>query len=257
VPPGIRCRVQVFLHLHKEREEVAQEARLRDRRAEDRGRSTLRCPVRGGARIRIHLEGDGLEVEGEPWKEKRWYGRASSETFVVRMPETGDGLDYLPRIVVFVDKVPVGHIDFEIQCTSNAPSYVGLQGKDARPYRRVFFSYSSKDRPKVALVARGYSVVQQEFFQDILNLDPGERWESKLYLKIEEADLFLLFWSEAARESEWVHKEVEYALSRESESGAPVFMPFPLEGPPPPEPWPILKERHIGDPLYYRMVTRW
>jgi hypothetical protein len=49
--------------------------------------------------------------------------------------------------------------------------------------------------------------LQIEFFRDVLGLDPGELWERRLYTEIERHDLFLLFWSRAAKESDWVYKK--------------------------------------------------
>ena len=51
-------------------------------------------------------------------------------------------------------------------------------------------------------------------FQDVLDLTPGERWERSLYRHIDISDIVLLFWSNAAKRSKWVRKEVRYALDR-------------------------------------------
>ena len=47
------------------------------------------------------------------------------------------------------------------------------------------------------------------FFQDVLKLDPGVRWEREIYKNIDKCDLFLLFWSPAAKDLQWVIKEAE------------------------------------------------
>ena len=44
---------------------------------------------------------------------------------------------------------------------------------------------------RVQMLAR----CQISFFQDILALEPGERWERKLYEYIDQCDVFMLFWS--------------------------------------------------------------
>ena len=36
-------------------------------------------------------------------------------------------------------------------------------------------------------------------FRDVLDLEPGERWEKSLYRHIDESDIVLLFWSNAAK----------------------------------------------------------
>jgi hypothetical protein len=66
-------------------------------------------------------------------------------------------------------------------------------------------------------------------------------------------DLFLLFWSSAAKTSEWVMKEVKYALLRKGdlETNPPDIVPVILEGPPPVPPPPELQHMHFADHLMY------
>lgn len=52
-------------------------------------------------------------------------------------------------------------------------------------------------------------------FHDILELDPGERWAQELYKHIDTCDAFFLFWSKAAKASEWVLREALYARDRQ------------------------------------------
>jgi hypothetical protein len=66
--------------------------------------------------------------------------------------------------------------------------------------------------------------------------------------------LFLLFWSSAARRSNWVRKEIKYALDRKGPKDAPPeIVPVVIEGPPPPPPWPELENLHLADRLLYLM----
>jgi hypothetical protein len=91
------------------------------------------------------------------------------------------------------------------------------------------------------------------FFQDLLSLEPGERWEKALYRKIDESDVFFLFWSSAAKRSEWVLKEVRYAIERHAgdEMAAPEIIPVIIEGPPPVAPPPELQDLHFNDKFVY------
>jgi hypothetical protein len=88
-------------------------------------------------------------------------------------------------------------------------------------------------------------------FQDILDLGPGERWEKALYREIDRCDVFLLFWSKAAAASEWVSKEIDYALARQGydADNPPAIQPVPIEGPPIAPPPPRLAELHFNDAL--------
>jgi hypothetical protein len=89
----------------------------------------------------------------------------------------------------------------------------------------------------------------------VLSLEPGDRWEKKLELGIDECDLFLLFWSTESKRSEWVRKEVRYALARSGrdELSPPQIRPVILEGPPIVEPWEELAHLHFNDRMLYFM----
>ncbi|HWT48970.1 MAG TPA: TIR domain-containing protein, partial [Mycobacterium sp.] len=71
-------------------------------------------------------------------------------------------------------------------------------------------------------------------------------------------DLFLLFWSSAAKKSRWVLKEVNYALERHrgNELALPEILPVIIEGPPPVPPPPELAYLHFNDRMIYFMEPR-
>ena len=123
----------------------------------------------------------------------------------------------------------------------------------ARRYHYAFLSYASPDRAEVLKRAQGLKADGTSFFNDLLSLDPGERWEKRLYQEIDRCDVFYLFWSSQAKESEWVMKETEYALARRmaSANGDPDIVPVIIEGPPPPSPPESLKDIHFNDSLLY------
>ena len=86
------------------------------------------------------------------------------------------------------------------------------------------------------------------FAQDILSLEPGDKWLPTLLAWIEQSDVFLLFWSSNAKESEWVETEWRHAL----QLGRQGFIrPIVIEGPPIPEPPPELRDIHFGDKTLY------
>jgi TIR domain-containing protein len=95
---------------------------------------------------------------------------------------------------------------------------------------------------------------------DLLSLDPGQRWERQLYSEIDQCDLFLLFWSNEARNSKWVNLEIEYALERIKNHASPYsprpeIQPIIIEGPPPPPPPDSLADRHFNDPFLYLIAS--
>ena len=95
------------------------------------------------------------------------------------------------------------------------------------------------------------NVMKTKFFIDLLSLDPGDRWEKKLYETIPQCDLFLLFWSQAAKDSTWVNREVEYALNQQSKNQdrEPDIVPVILgQNVSPP---PSLAALHFNDRIQY------
>jgi len=88
----------------------------------------------------------------------------------------------------------------------------------------------------------------------VLDLEPGARWAQELYRHIDECDLFLLFWSKAARKSRWVMKEVRYAFDRQdgNQNAPPTIYPVIIENPSPLPPR-YLKHLHFNDKLIYFM----
>ena len=134
----------------------------------------------------------------------------------------------------------------EVQRPQSAP-----KGEMAGRYNQAFLSNASPDRKEVLKRAQVLSAAGISFFHDVLSLDPGARWEQEIYKAIDGCDLFLLFWSRAAKESEWVIKEAEYALRCQGEGNTPDIVPVILETPPPLPPPPSLAGIHFNDRIHY------
>lgn len=80
---------------------------------------------------------------------------------------------------------------------------------------KVFLSYSNNDRD---FADRLFSKVQEldaSLFLDSLNLSPGEHILSAMRSRIAAADVLVLLLSPHALESQWVQRELEYAVSKE------------------------------------------
>jgi hypothetical protein len=119
----------------------------------------------------------------------------------------------------------------------------------------VLDRYAAEDRAQVLDRVQMLRLMEIDYFQDLLSLDPGERWERELFRQIEESDLFLLFWSHHARASSWVRREALHALAsgENDEFAPPQICPLILEGPPVAEPWEELAHLHFNDsPVYVR-----
>ena len=83
-----------------------------------------------------------------------------------------------------------------------------------------------------------------DIFLDCMSLHPSEAWKPQLEEEIKRRELFLLFWSSAASESQWVAWEWHTALRARGKDAIQVH---PLEvGVKPPD---ELKDLHFGDPF--------
>jgi hypothetical protein len=194
-----------------------------------------------------------------------WEGEPECVQFGVTVPEDFKPRSVLGTVTVSEESVPIGHLKFTFKVAaaeaaaaeapaSSAPEPAGEMSR----YRQAFISYASKDRPEVLKRVQMLNLAKIKFFQDLLTLEPGDSWEKLLYEYIDRSDVFYLFWSSAASRSEWVRREVEYAVSRKNGQGAegPEIIPVIIEGPPPAPPPEELSFLHFNDRLLYFINSR-
>jgi len=250
---GSRFLVQVFLHAPEAEERtILLLAKAADSEAVRRGVATLDIDVAEGERLDFVLDGEGLVI-AEPHQSLVWRGRPRSCAFLVEAPRDFNADAAQLRVRVLKGAAPVGHIRFSVAIdASDARAAIEPAGEAAPRYRRAFLSYASSDRAEVLKRAQALRAAGVDFFNDLLSLEPGERWERRLYEEIDRCDVFLLFWSQAAKESQWVRREIDRARDAARDSGRPAeILPIILEGPPPPTPPESLASLHFNDPLCY------
>jgi hypothetical protein len=254
-PPGGTVLIQVFLHLAKQAARASFLATTMDASAKLKGAKSLDLPIKRGAQVEIALSANGLAVD-DPVQSVVWRGEPAYCQFLATIPAGTSGQSFFPVIRVSVEGKLVGPIKFRLSSddTASQPTSEPL-GDHAGPYRYAFVSYASKDREEVLKRVQMLEILRTKFFQDILSLDPGDRWEKKLYENIDRCDLFLLFWSQAAKDSQWVLKEAEYALAHQQKNpgSEPDLVPVVLEQnvlPPP-----SLSAFHFNDRISY-LISR-
>lgn len=255
VEGGEQFMVQVSAHLPEDAEEAARLAKEFDEDAERRGTKTLDAEVARGSRLTFDLSLPGFEVD-EPRQSLVWRGRPESVQFGVVAPEGQRAGAIIGTVVVSQDSVPFGHVKFKIEVGASAEDATAPTERDGGRfvrYRKVFVSYASKDRSEVLKRVQMLAAVRLEYFQDLLSLEPGERWERALYKHIDDSDAFFLFWSKSAKRSKWVMEEVRYALARKAadESAPPEIVPVIIEGPPLVKPPKELADLHFNDKILY------
>ena len=251
--PGDGFLVQAFAHLAEHARLLEGMAKEADRDAVRRGADKL-GEVARGQELFFHLDMPGLAVD-EPVQSVVWNGDIESVQFAVGVPEEFKPRRLNCKLTVSVEGIPIGHVKFVFEVAA-APPPAGAEtplnssGQYVR-YRKGFVSYASEDLAEVLARVQVMTQLGIECFQDVLSLKPGDRWEKKLYLHIDESDVFFLFWSAAAHKSVWVEKEVRYALGRkrDDEDGPPEIMPVILPGPPEVPPPSYLPDYHFNDPF--------
>jgi len=253
---GSRILIQAFAHVPAKLEEVRALAQEHDEAASRRGFTTLETRIDLGSTLTFDLSLTNATVEDSP-QHLRWAGRTDYVSFIARIADDAQGL-LTGRLVVSQDGIPIGRILFQIITTQRvefAPPVNEPTGEAVR-FNQAFISYASKDRTEVLKRTQMLDKLGIAYFQDLLNLDSGDRWAQEIYRHIDSADLFLLFWSSAARSSQWVRKELDYAMAikRGDELAAPQIMPVIIEGPPPPPPPEELKHLHFNDRVIYYMA---
>lgn len=252
---GAKVMVQVFLHGIEQAERAQFLAQTMDDAARLRGIETLQVPIPRRTTVQIDLDGRGLGVT-EPVRFLLWNGQPTVASFEVEVPLGFKGDVCHPVARMTIDGEPVGRILFQIRiepATRDATPLPGpeLSGTGATHYTSAFLSYSSKDRAEVLKRAQAFQAAKLEFFQDVLSLEPGQRYSEEILHRIGKSDLFVLFWSRNAMRSPWVQKEIDHALAcqRDDPSGLPDIVPIMLEpiakAPPPPG----LLHLHMNAPI--------
>jgi hypothetical protein len=255
VVAGKRAMVQVFVHVPADAGRVKALAAEYDDNSKARGSKALDRDVQRGTELVIALSVPGIEID-EPIQALVWRGQPDAVQFVLVVPAALAGTDLVGTVYVSQDRLPFGHVKFTLRCRcaedrpaqdSTSPQYGWTR------YAQAFISYASPDRAEVLKRVQMLARCRIDFFQDLLTLEPGERWQRALYKMIDRSDVVFLFWSRAARDSEWVRKEIQYALERKAgnEAAPPEIVPIIIEGPPPVPAPPELAALHFNDPFAY------
>ena len=257
VAPGSTFMIQAFAHTSSHTREAIRRAKEFDSDAVRRAIKTLESSVPRGTKLSFHLTVPGLRVDDQV-QSLVWWGATECVQFGVSAPRQCRPGNVVGTLTVSQDWIPIGHIKFTLTIATAPklpPSSMSAVGETARRYEMAFISYASEDRTTVLERVQVLPTVGIRTFQDVLNLEPGERWEHSLYRHIDESDIVLLFWSNAAKKSKWVRKEVQYALDHKhgDEFAPPEIGPVIIEGPPVPRPWKELAYLHFNDPRIYLM----
>jgi hypothetical protein len=235
--------MDVWAHLQHQRDAVMQRAK----EALGAGvhlQSKGPVQVAGGTLISVLLRLEGLTIE-DPEDFIVWTGEAANAAFLVAVPD--DALEG-PRAglaSIYMDALQIAKIPFVV-LVSRAPADDIPLLAGGHPHRRAFASYASADRDEVLGRVQGMqkAAPQLDVFLDVLSLRSGQDWEQELWRVIPSKDIFYLFWSRNASQSEWVEKEWRCALKTR---GLDFIDPVPLVSPEVVTPPPELASRYFND----------
>jgi hypothetical protein len=261
--PGDGFLVQAFAHLFEQREQLLDIANDCDEDTRQVNTKKLATRIERGRELTFFLKMPDLEVD-EPKQSLVWDGEINSVQFGVNVPETFKPKSIFGTLTVSYQSVPIGHVKFMFKIVAPAAAQQAEEKPVAPPapappsqsfvrYRQAFISYASEDRAEVLKRVQMLKTVNINFFHDLLSLEPGERWEQSLYKHIDDSDVIFLFWSTAAKRSQWVEREVQYALQRRrgNDVAPPEIIPVILEGPPIVTPPEYLQQLHFNDTFVY------
>ncbi|MGH9768627.1 MAG: toll/interleukin-1 receptor domain-containing protein [Blastocatellia bacterium] len=246
--------IQVYVRLQEQVEGGIRLASEFDSGGKRRVVKSLEEVVARGTRLSFELILPGLRG-ADPVQSIVWSGDPDVAQFAVEVPGDCPLGACIGSVIVSAHSIPIGHIKFKLQITelgSEAPVNEAV-GEEAKRYNLAFISYASADRSKVLARAQMLDLVGIRYFQDVINLGLGDRWEKEIYRNIDSCDIFLLFWSKAARDSKWVLKEVRYARKRQP---PPEIRPIVLEGPPTPTPPEDLSDLSFNDRFAYFILDQ-
>jgi hypothetical protein len=222
--------VRIVIHQPKDLQAVIKAARKVDARTEPAPSGMKIGDVELGASVGVALEVRGAVCDGT-LQRRTWEGAPLDFNFSAEAETDVKQAVFLAR--VFVNDAQIGVLAFTrpVGGPHKKPHSTGERVRLKR-HKRVFLSYSSKDRETVAAIATAYQAAGVAHFFDRTSLKSGEEWSPRLRREIDRADLFHLCWSRSAAASEWVEKEATHALTRRRRAKRPDITVQMLDGPP-------------------------
>jgi serine/threonine-protein kinase len=173
-----------------------------------------------------------------------WQESVHEQQFRMLASPTLEGKTVRGQMSVFLGSILLAEINLSVRVDSaeTRDEKVLLEKeKPARPYRKVFPSYSHQDSEIVAQIEHYAQISGDKYLRDVYELRSGQDWKRWMREAIEDADIFQLFWSTNSMRSQNVKLEWQHALSlRRPNFIRPTYWESPLpqspaDNLPPPE----------------------
>jgi hypothetical protein len=197
--------------------------------------------------IRLAIDSFALVLEDRVF----WTGEIGNATFPIAVPQDASQGTHIGVASIAANGLLVANVYFEFEvCRAKQrdqafPERFDITSQEQQ-LRSAFASYASEDRNRVLARLQGIlkALPDLDIFLDVMSLRSGDFWEPRLRKEIKSRDVFYLFWSAAARRSDWVTREWRIALE---EKGINYIDPVPLDPPDVAPPPPELAARHFND----------
>ena len=240
VTPDASFILEIWAYLRDQRDEVLERAGRHGRLIERGSRGPVYVP--GRTELTLVLRLDRFELQ-ETQDTVLWCGDITNVAFIIRAPKHLPAGIYPGQISILNGGMLLTRLIFELTVGETMDEQASLN-LHRQEFKTAFASYASSDRDEVLRRVQGIQATGMDVFLDVLSLRAGEHWQEELFKHIRSRDIFYLFWSVAASQSEWVNREWRYALN---EKGLDFIHPIPLAAPseaPPPE---ELRNKHFND----------
>jgi hypothetical protein len=206
-----------------------------------------------GTNVRVVVYGEHLSAEpsGDQFT---WNGEKEQVDFEITISKAATVGRITLKTDVYVENIRITRIwiPFDITVAGTPPGTSEISEPRSAP-QTAFVSYASLDRSRVLdRVASLIIHTGMEVFMDCIKLRPSQKWRELLPYVILESDIFLLFWSSDAAQSDWVQWEWRHCLDHKGLDFIEVHPLKPYSTAPLPS---ELQELHGGDPLM--IIREW
>lgn len=244
VAPGSSFPLELWMGPSAQAATLRERAQQRGVLAESGGSTNVRLPGQTTLTACISLPGFTI---ANPAEHIVWDGAIRNIAFILQSAEGQKPGEYWGTIKLLVGTMPLGMVSFRVTIASTTLPQPDVPARLDTPMQRfqtAFASYASPDRAEVFKRVQAIRASRVDVFADIVNLRGGERWSDTLMREIAARDVFYLFWSRKAKESQWVEREWRQAIDTR---GIEFICPIPLEDPRFAEPPAELADLHFND----------
>lgn len=201
-------------------------------------RSERSAGLARGAKLRLIPVAQGLQFNPSQL-DITWQEDVQQHEFRVRAESAKPGQSVNGVVQVYQGMVLRAEVPISVfvgQAAARLDSPDAYARAMARAYRRIFASYSHSDTAVVESCEMAARTMGDQFLRDVALLQAGVEWDPRLIQAINDADVFQLFWSKRAAQSQFVAREWQHALKllpSRPNFIRPVYWSAPLHPTPP------------------------